>query len=135
MSSRRALQIAVAVLGLVPVGAGLAGAWLGPAMVGVAGAASTPSLDSHMRYLSGLLLGIGLAFWSLIPRIEARGGAFRLLTAIVFVGGLARLSEVFREGLPPLPMLFGLGMELLVTPLLCFWQARVARLGAGMPRA
>jgi hypothetical protein len=121
---KRALQIAVAAGGLVPVSAGLAGIVLGASMAGETHA--TADLDSHFRYLSGLLLAIGLAFWSTIPGIEGRGGAFRLLTAIVFVGGLARLYGVFLQGLPGYPMIFGLAMELVVTPLLCLWQARLA---------
>jgi len=126
LANRRALQITVAIGGLVPVAAGLAGVLLGPAMVqhGFAGA---PALDSHFRYLSGLLLGIGLAYWSLIPGIERRGGAFRLLTAIVFAGGLGRAIGVGLHGAPPLPMLFGLCMELAVTPALCVWQWRLSR--------
>jgi hypothetical protein len=79
-----------------------------------------------MRYLSGLLLGIGLVFWWQIPRIERAGPLFRVLTLIVFIGGLSRLLGVVIHGLPPGPMLFGLGMELVVTPLLCLWQSRVA---------
>jgi hypothetical protein len=126
LAERRALQIAVAIGGLVPVAAGLAGVLIGPALV-QRGLADMAMLDSHFRYLSGLLLGIGLAYWGLIPSIERRGRAFRLLTAIVFAGGLGRLAGVELHGLPPLPMLFGLGMELLVTPLLCVWQWRVSR--------
>ncbi len=120
----RALQIAVAIGGIVPVFAGLAGIILGPSLTGE----STPpaDLDSHFRYLSGLLLGIGLAFWSTIPGIERNGKVFRLLTAIVFLGGLARLYGVFTEGLPGFSMIAGLGMELAVTPFLCLWQARLA---------
>ncbi len=124
---RRALQAAIAVFGLIPVGAGLAGVLLGPRMVEHA-AASLP-LDSHYRYLSGLLLGIGLVYWSLIPSIERRGGAFRILTLVVFVGGLGRLGGGFASGLPDLPMQGALVMELVVTPLLCLWQSRVARGG------
>jgi hypothetical protein len=114
----------VALGGLVPVGAGLAGMLLGPAMVG--DAAAPVSADSHFRYLSGLLLGIGLAFWRLVPGIAARGAAFRLLTALVVLGGAGRLIGLLAVGVPAPSMLFGLGMELVVTPLLCLWQARVA---------
>lgn len=124
IGSVRRLQVAVGLLGLVPVSAGLAGVLLGAAMV-VPGLADT-SLDSHVRYLSGLLLGIGLVFWSLIPGIASRGALFRVLTAIVFIGGLGRLVGLLLHGAPSAPMLFGLGMELVVTPLLCVWQARVA---------
>lgn len=120
----RALQVAVAVCGLVPVGAGLAGMLLGPQMM--PGPETTVSLDSHFRYLSGLLLGIGLAFWRLIPGIADRGYAFRLLTLLVVAGGLGRLIAFVVVGVPTAPMVAALGMELVVTPLLCLWQARVA---------
>ena len=122
---KRALQCCVALGGCVPVAAGLAGVWLGPKLAGPIAFPSV-SLDSHFSYLSGLLLGIGLAFWSTIPSIEGRGGRFRLLTAIVFVGGLGRAVSLLRFGRPDAPMLFGLAMELLVTPALVLWQARLA---------
>ena len=120
-----ALRVAVGVLGLIPVGAGLTGMLVGTTMVG-AETAATVDLNSHFRYLSGLLLGIGLAFWSTIPRISRSTHAFRLLTALVFVGGLGRLIGVFDEGVPSPPMIGGLAMELVVTPMLCLWQARIA---------
>jgi hypothetical protein len=118
-----ALQVAIGVFGLVPVAAGLAGAVAGFAMLGGDAAVSA---DSHFRYLSGLLLAIGLLFWSTIPRIERQGRRVRLLTLIVFVGGLARLAGVLTVGVPSSPMLFGLAMELVVTPLVCLWQSRIA---------
>lgn len=125
----RPLQLAVAIAGLVPVGAGLAGMLCGTAMLGDPDAAV--STDSHFRYLSGLLLGIGLAFWRLVPHIATRGPEFRLLTALVVIGGTGRLLGLVLAGTPSPPMLFGLGMELVVTPLLCLWQARVAAPGNG----
>lgn len=124
-SAKRALQLAVALGGLVPVGAGLAGIVLGPAMIGGV-ALPAVSLDSHYRYLSGLLLGIGLCFWTTIPGIERKGGRFRLLTAIVVVGGLGRLTSLLTAGVPDAGMVFGLAMELAVTPLLALWQYRLA---------
>ncbi len=124
-SERRVLQAAIAIGALLPVGAGLSGIVLGLDLTGEPGSVST---DSHFRYLSGLLLGIGLAFWSTVPAIERRTGRVRILTAIVFVGGLGRLLALATVGVPSAPMLAGLVMELGVTPLLCLWQARVARL-------
>lgn len=121
---RRLLQGAVGIGALVPILAGLSGAFSGVVMV--ATASVDPALDSHYRYLSGLLLAIGLAFWSMVPRIEGMSGRFRLLTVIVFVGGLARGWGVLHSGVPAAPMLAALAMELVVTPLLCLWQARVA---------
>ena len=86
-----------------------------------------PALDSHVRYLSGLLLAIGVAFWTTVPAIERRGDRFRLLTALVVTGGLGRLLGVVLRGWPPASMVFGLAMELVVTPLLCWWQWRLSR--------
>jgi hypothetical protein len=122
---RRLLQITIALAGFVPVGAGLLGGLLGSAMTG--DPAASISIDSHIRYLSGLLLGIGLAFWECIPQIEQRGSRIRVLTAIVFLGGLMRLIGVITVGLPGGGMVFGLCMELVVTPLVYLWQRRVAR--------
>ncbi len=129
IAERRLLQVAIALAGFVPVGAGLQGAILGADMTGVdtTGAAGDSALDSMTRYLSGLLLGIGLAFWDAIPTIEQRTARVRLLTAIVALGGLMRLLGVFVVGYPGGPMTFGLCMELVVTPLICLWQTRVAR--------
>ena len=120
---RRALQLAIALAGTVPLTAGALGI-LAPDMLGLHG---DRAATAHAAYLSGLLLGIGLAYWSLIPDIENRRGPFTLLTAIVFLGGLARFSMGLRLGsLQPgigLPLL----MELWLTPLLWVWQTRISR--------
>lgn len=119
---RHALQFAMALAGLVPFIAGGAGAIFGArAFGGWPGAAA----DSHIRYLSGLLLGVGLAYWACIPAVERRGEPIRLLTAIVFVGGLARLAGVLFVA-DPGRMALALIMELAIAPALCLWQTRVA---------
>ena len=123
-NERRLLQAVIALGGFVPVGAGLTGALLGG---GMTGEAHGVNLDSHVRYLSGLLLGIGLAFWETIPQVERQGRRVRLLTAIVALGGLMRLIGILNVAIPGAPMLFGLAMELVVTPLICLWQLRIAR--------
>jgi hypothetical protein len=117
-------RLAVAVGGLVPVLAGLGGMLAGPAMLGAEAGADE---DSHFRYLSGLLLGIGLGFWSTLDDPARHAGRFRLLTAIVVLGGVGRLFGLMVRGVPGTPMLAALVMELVVTPLLCLWQARLAR--------
>ncbi len=125
MNQRRALQIIVAVGSLIPIGAGLAGVVLGPTLVDAAGVPN--AADSHFRYLSGLLFGIGIAFAMTIPGIERRTARFRLLTAIVVAGGLGRFFSLVTHGVPGKPMLAALVMELMVTPALALWQGRVAR--------
>jgi hypothetical protein len=123
LTERRLLQIAVALGSLVPIIAGAAGILSGPAMVEASG---TVSADSHFRYLSGLLFGIGIAFVTTIPRIERHTGRFRVLAGIVVAGGIGRLLSLLIRGAPDAAMLAALAMELVVTPALTLWQARIA---------
>jgi uncharacterized protein DUF4345 len=126
VTERNLLQIVVGLASLVPICAGAAGALLGPAMVDVLGAPA--AADSHYRYLSGLLLGIGIGFATTITRIEAHSARFRLLAALVVIGGIARLLSLVVRGYSGKPVLFALVMELIVTPALVVWQARVAQM-------
>ena len=119
----RALQGAVAIAGLVPVAAGAAGA-LDPALLDLAGG---PQAMTHAAYLSGLLLGIGVAFWSTIPAISRQSARFSLLAAIVVTGGMARLVAAIHLGVWTAGVAGPLAMELVVTPALWLWQRRVAR--------
>lgn len=123
---RRALQIAVAMGSLVPISAGGGGMLLGPRMLDSI-AVESGDLDSHFRYLSGLLLAIGIGFASTVPRIETHRGRFLVLTGIVVVGGIGRLLSLLSIGPPSSSMEAALVMELLVTPGLALWQRRVAR--------
>lgn len=123
MTERRLLQITIALGSLVPIIAGAAGILSGPAMVDAGG---NVSADSHFRYLSGLLFGIGVAFITTIPGIERQTGRFRMLAGIVVAGGIGRLISLLLRGAPDAAMLAALAMELVVTPVLALWQARVA---------
>lgn len=123
---RRALQIVVALACLVPVGAGGAGMLLGPRMLGPTFAVPI-DLDSHYRYLAGLLFGIGIGYISTIPHIELNSRRFSLLTAIVVAGGVGRLISLLTNGSPSGALQAALVMELLITPGLTLWQRRVAR--------
>lgn len=125
---KRMLQAVVALLALVPTSTGLAGIVLGPDFLRL----DPPwpaDLDSHFRFLSGVFLGVGLGFYSCIPAIERKGPRFRLLAALVFSGGLARLLSLAMAGAPSAGHLIGLGMELAIVPLLVLWQARVSSPG------
>jgi hypothetical protein len=120
---RKLLQQAIAIVATIPVATGLYGVLFGQALTGDA---VSISAESHFRYLSGLLLGIGLCFWSTLPSIEIHTGRIRLLTLLVVIGGLSRLIGLALTGLPSLFMLGGLFVELIVAPALCLWQTRVA---------
>jgi hypothetical protein len=125
-TSKLLLQVTVTVCSLVPILAGGAGVVLGPALVG-GGGGEGHDPDSHFRYLSGLLLGIGIAYAASVPGIERHRTRFLLLGSIVVAGGLGRLLSLILIGVPSPVMLAALAMELVVTPLLTYWQGRVAR--------
>lgn len=122
MIERRLLQFVLLVLSLSPLVIGGTGMVRGAEWLG---AAST-NLDSHFRYLSGIFFGLGLALTSCIPRIEAMTVRFRWIAALVMIGGLARLGGLSANGVPGRGHVIGLGLELVVTPLLLLWQARLA---------
>jgi hypothetical protein len=132
-SGKRVLQFAVAVGSLVPILAGGAGVLLGPALVSGAGGGDR-DLDSHFRYLSGLLLAIGLAYLTGVPGIERKRIRFLLLGGLVVLGGLGRLWSLLSEGTPSPVMLGALAMELVVTPILTLWQLRVSQAALGAAR-
>ena len=123
--SKRLLQCIVMVLGLVPVTVGLYGVIFGPDFLR---GTLTPSvdLDSHFRYLSGIFLGIGLAFYACVPGIERKTLLFRFAAGVVLLGGLARLASLLFVGVPSAGHIIGLGLELVVVPLLALWQGRLA---------
>jgi Domain of unknown function (DUF4345) len=124
-AEKLALQIAVAIGSLVPIGAGAAGMLLGPRML-ESNSIGSGDLDSHFRYLSGLLLAIGIGYATTIPRIETQGRRFRLLTFAVVLGGVGRLFSLLSVGPPSSTMVGALILELLVAPGLALWQHRVA---------
>src|SRR4028118_1376066 len=110
-TERRLLQVSVALACMVPLSMGfLSVLRSAPILRGV-----TPplpiDLDSHYRYLSGLLLGIGLTFLASIPSIERRTTVFLTLGFVILIGGLARLLSLVQEGVPGRGHQFGLVME------------------------
>ncbi|MEN2747804.1 DUF4345 domain-containing protein [Sphingomonas sp. T9W2] len=121
---RALLQAAVAIVCIVPMVVSTLGivrgaVWLQPA--------PATDLDSHFRYLSGIFLVMGIAFVTCIPAIESKTARFRLLGAMVVGGGLARLVSLGSVGVPSAGHVTGLGIELIVVPLLLLWQTRIAR--------
>lgn len=120
---RKLLQQSVAAIATIPAAVGLYGVLFGQALTGDA---VSISAESHFRFLSGLLMAVGLGFWSTVPGIETKTNRFRFLALLVVIGGLGRLVGLALTGLPSFFMIGGLILELVVTPALCLWQTRVA---------
>ena len=125
---RRLLQLGVALASLVPLSTGTLSVIRSADVLRGVSRPLPIDLDSHYRYLSGLLLGIGIAFVASIPRVEAKGALFRTLGFVILVGGLGRLISLLQWGAPGPGHQFGLAMELVVVPAIVLWQARIERL-------
>ena len=126
-AEKRALQIAAGIACLVPLSMGAASIIIGPSILSGIDDPPVRDLDSYFRYLSGIFLMVGIAFATSVPGIERKTARFRLLGAMIVLGGLARAVSAAEYGLPSEGHRFGLMMELGVVPLLMIWQSRVAR--------
>ena len=126
--SRRALQIVTGLLGAIPIATGLIGL-LGvrdPLLV-----RCVPiSLDSNLRFYSGLWLGFGIAMYSILPSIERQTVLFRAFWGAIFLGGLGRFVSTVGVGAPPAPFLAVIALELVGAPFFILWQRQVAGAGA-----
>ncbi|HZF42500.1 MAG TPA: DUF4345 domain-containing protein [Sphingomonadaceae bacterium] len=127
MTEKRLLQVAVALGGAFSLFFAGTSVIEGMRVLTVGDPRLDIDLDSHFRYLSGIFLGAILALYSCIPAIERKGSRFRLVGVLIVCGGLARLLGLLINGVPGNGHLYGLAMELFVTPMLLLWQARVAR--------
>ena len=118
------LKAAVAIAGTVPVVIGLWGVLSGFGARGL-------FADSHYRYLSAILFGMGVLFWVMIPRIEQHRWPYRMLCGLVVLGGLARLGAALSSGVHK-EAAMALIMELVITPLIFFWRERADRLASAV---
>jgi hypothetical protein len=116
------------ILGLIPVGTGLIGLLGTSDPLYVAEHVSrSVLLDSNLRFFAGVWLGLGLALFWLIPRIETKSALFRAIWAAIFIGGLGRLLSMAFMAVPPAPFIAFTVLEVMGAPLFVYWQARVAR--------
>lgn len=105
---------------IIPITAGLAGVVTG---AGFLSEPAGPATASHLRYLSGLLLGLGLVALWCAQALPERRGVFSLVCAVVVLGGVARALGWVVDGAPPWPHRLALLMELGVVPAL-WWASR-----------
>jgi Domain of unknown function (DUF4345) len=126
---KRALQIIVAALSVLPLAVGTVGFIFGADFFLIAGAASA-KLDSQFRFLSAWDIGLALIVWWIIPRIENQTALFRIVCFAVFLGGVGRVIAWHHAGSPGMVFLAVTAVELLI-PALIPWQAYVARTRGG----
>jgi hypothetical protein len=102
--SKKLLQITLAILGAIPILAGGLTVLQGVHALDIFGVSFSDStagnviLDSEMRFLSAIWMGIGMMVYAIIPTIEKQTLIFRLIMAAIILGGVGRtVSRVSRK--------------------------------------
>jgi len=125
--NKRNLQIATAILALVPIITGLIGlTGLNDPLYAALNLPHDATLDSNLRFYSGVWLGVGLAAAWTVPRIERETTLFRALWLTIFLGGLGRLLSLAITGMPFAPFVGFTALEIFGAPFFVWWQGRVA---------
>jgi hypothetical protein len=83
--------------------------------------------DSHVRFLGGLWLGVGLLLTAAAWRLRALKPAVQVVLALIVVGGLARFSALRPDVLFGPQIVGSFLAEVALMPLLLLWSTRVAR--------
>ena len=126
--NKRNLQIATAILALVPIITGLVGlTGLSDPLYAALNLPHDATLDSNLRFYSGVWLGVGLAAAWTVPRIERETTLFRALWLMIFLGGLGRQLSLAITGMPFAPFVGFTALEIFGAPFFVWWQRRVAR--------
>jgi hypothetical protein len=126
--SRRSLQIVTGLLGIIPVATGTIGMFgLGDPLYASMGLPANALLDSNLRFFAGVWLGLGIAIYWLIPKIETQTVLFRTVWGMIFLGGIGRLLSMFLLAPPPLPFIAFTILEIVGAPLFILWQSRLAK--------
>lgn len=82
--------------------------------------------DNHVRFIGGVWLGVGLFFLAGAFAFEKLRTVLVALTAMIFVGGLARFSAADPANLTSASIAPSLVLELVLFPLLGLWVSRTA---------
>jgi len=127
-----ALQLIVAIAGIVPILVGLKGIFLGPS-----GVSFNPNVlfqsekyplavDSHFRYISGYLIGAGVLLLRSVSTIDKDGTNLRCVCLLIFIGGFGRLWGLITVG-RDFDSINATLVELILPPILYFWQKRIEK--------
>jgi hypothetical protein len=124
--NRRGLQVVLGILATVAVASGLAGMLAGPSALPGAGPVDA-TVDSGFRFANAFWFAAGVLAWWAVPRVESVTTVLRLTLGVVILGGVARLLAGLASGWPHPVYLGALAVELVVVPLVLWWQTAVAR--------
>ena len=126
LAEKRAWQVVLTLVLILPFTAAIAGVAGGPKFLGHPPVIPT-DLDSHFRYVSGIFLAMLVFYASCIPAMERKAARLRLLGGLTIAGGLARLVSLAAVGVPSIGHQVGLAIELGIAPAMILWHARIVR--------
>lgn len=130
--SRTALQVFLAVLGVVGFTAGAATVLLGVDSI-IGAEAVSATVDSEMRFYAVWYVGAAVVLLRSVPRVEFAGGAIRAIAVLFFIGGCSRALSWAVNGAPHVVAQVLMVFELVLPVVILPWHMRVVR-AASRPR-
>jgi len=122
---RRALQIVLAVLAVIPVVSGAVDIIAGSKWLPGGQSQTTPSMDSAFRFASIFWCAVGPLVWWHVPRVTRDSPTLPLTLSTVFAGGIARLYSWQQRGRPHSMFVGATALELIGMPVLIVWHRNV----------
>ncbi len=84
-------------------------------------------LDSELRFLGGVWLGLGLTVLATVKDVEKHFALYRILWGMIFLGGIGRLISMFVIGLPPVPFIGFAVLEIVGAPIFLYWHKQISK--------
>lgn len=123
---RRGLQVLVGAIGVVAVGAGLAGVLLGADQVLGPGTAS-PGVDSELRFFAAWYVVAGLLLLRTVREVEREAWTIRIVAGGFLLAAIGRMLSIASAGWPH-PLYVVLTVIEVVLPFVVVpWQTVVGR--------
>lgn len=126
--SRKLLQTFLVILGLVPTITGaLTMMGIRDPLFATLNLPHSALLDSDLRFLGGVWLGLGLTVLATVSSLEKHFALYRILWGMIFIGGVGRLISMFIIGLPPVPFIGFTALEIVGAPIFVYWHGQVVK--------
>ena len=82
-------------------------------------------VDNNFRYFGGVWMGVGFMLLYSVIRWEENVVLFRFAVLAIFIGGLGRMMPWLSGNLVPEVMYPPIVLEILIMPLLAWWDSRI----------
>lgn len=125
---RKGLQISLVILGLVPAITGILGMFgIDDPLYASLGLPQNSLLDSNLRFYSGVWFVLGVTVLLTTRSLEKYFELYKILWAMIFVGGIGRLLSIALIGLPPIPFIGFTVLEILGPPIFLYWHRQIVK--------